>query len=137
MDEEGRWTRQREAVYEVIQQAEKHLTAQEIYDRVRERLPGIAYGTVYNALAYLQEAGLVRTLNVGGGPTLYDRRVERHDHVVCRRCGKVVDYLWQDWEAAIERVAQETGFYIEAAHVLFQGLCSECRQATKGQVSSP
>jgi len=105
MDEEGRWTRQREAVYEVIQQAEKHLTAQEIYDRVRERLPGIAYATVYNALAYLQEAGLVRTLNVGGGPTLYDRRTERHDHVVCRRCGKVVDYLWQDWEAAIERVA--------------------------------
>lgn len=119
-------TRQREAVLEVVRQAEKHLTAQEIYDRVRQRLPGTAYGTVYNALAYLQEAGLVQAINVGGGPTLYDQRTERHDHLACRRCGKVLDCCLPELEQALERVAKESGFRIERAHVVFEGLCAEC-----------
>ncbi len=121
-------TRQRESVLAVIQQAEKHLTAQEIYDQVRQQLPGIAYGTVYNALAYLQEAGLVQVVNVGSGPALYDRRTDRHDHLVCRQCGKVLDYSFPELEQALERVIRETQFKIEKAYVLFEGRCPECQR---------
>ena len=129
-------TRQREAVLEVVRQAEKHLTAQDIYDRVRQRLPTMAYGTVYNALAYLQEAGLVQAINVGSGPTLYDRRTERHDHLACRRCGKVLDCRLPELEQALARVARESGFKIERAHVVFEGLCAEClRQGEVGALS--
>ncbi|MCS7222434.1 MAG: transcriptional repressor [Anaerolineae bacterium] len=120
-------TRQREAVLAVIQQAEKHLTAQEIYDRVRQQLPGIAYGTVYNALSYLQEVGLVQVVNVGSGPALYDRRLGRHDHVVCRGCGRVLDCLVPGLEQALEQLARETSFQIFHAHVLVEGVCPECQ----------
>ena len=120
-------TRQREAVLAVIQQAEKHLTAQEIYDRVRQQLPGIAYGTVYNALSYLQEVGLIQVVNVGGGPALYDRRLDRHDHIVCRGCGKVLDYSIPGLEQALEHLAREMNFQISHAHVLVEGLCPECQ----------
>jgi Fur family peroxide stress response transcriptional regulator len=121
-------TRQREAVLTVIQQASKHLTAQEVYDRVRQQLPGIAYGTVYNALSYLAQAGLIQVVNVGNGPALYDRNTVRHDHLVCRQCGKVLDYSFTDLEQAIAHVASATGFRIEKAQALFVGLCPDCQR---------
>jgi Fur family peroxide stress response transcriptional regulator len=120
-------TRQRAAVLAVVQEAEKHLTAQEVYDRVRQRLPSTAFGTVYNALACLQQAGLIQVINVGSGPALYDRNAVRHDHVVCRQCGKVLDYSLPDLEHAIEDVTRATGFRIQKAEVLFVGLCPACQ----------
>ncbi len=123
-----RLTRQREAVLHIIHQADKHLTAQEVYDRVRQQLPGIAYGTVYNALSYLMGAGLIQVVDVGNGPALYDRNLNRHDHLVCRRCGKVLDYAFEDLEQAMDQVARATGFRIERAQALFVGLCPDCQR---------
>ncbi|MCX7706581.1 MAG: transcriptional repressor [Anaerolineae bacterium] len=120
-------TRQREAILTVIQEAEKHLTAQEIYDRVRQRLPGIAYATVYNALAYLFQAGQVQALHLGSGATLYDRNLERHDHLVCRQCGKVLDYCFPDLNRALEEVTRATGFRAQKVELTFVGLCPDCQ----------
>ena len=128
MSDPIRLTRQREAVLHVIQQADKHLTAQEVYDRVRQQLPGIAYGTVYNALSYLMEAGLIQVVNVGNGPALYDRNLDRHDHLVCRHCGKVLDYVFGDLEQSKDQVSKATGFRIERAQALFVGLCPDCQR---------
>lgn len=123
-----RLTRQREAVLHIIQQADKHLTAQEVYDRVRQQLPGIAYGTVYNALSYLVGAALIQVVNVGDGAARYDRNLDRHDHLVCRHCGKVLDYAFGNLEQAIDQVAEATGFRIERAQTLFVGLCPDCQR---------
>lgn len=128
MNPRAQLTRQREAVLAVIQEATEHLTAREIYDRVRQRLPDIAYATVYNALAYLEEAGMIQVVNVGGGPALYDRRTGRHDHLVCRRCGRVIDYSFPGLEQALDRIARETRFQIERASVLIEGICPECQR---------
>ena len=136
MSDPIRLTRQREAVLHVIQQADKHLTAQEVYDRVRQQVPGIAYGTVYNALSYLMEAGLIQVVNVGNGPALYDRNLNRHDHLVCRRCGKVLDYTFEDLEQAMDQVTRATGFRIERAQALFVGLCPDCQRDSKNTVGN-
>jgi Fe2+ or Zn2+ uptake regulation protein len=128
MPESIRLTRQREAILHVVQLADKHLTAQEIYDRVRQQLAGIAFGTVYNALSYLVQAGLIQEVNVGNGPALYDRNLDRHDHLVCRRCGKVLDYAVQDLDQAIDQVTKSTGFRIERAEAIFVGLCPDCQR---------
>ncbi len=121
-------TRQREAVLAVIQEAEKHLTAQEIYDRVRQRLPGIAYATVYNALAYLSQVGQVQAVHLGSGATLYDRNLARHDHLVCRQCGKVSDYCFPDLDRALEEIAHTTGFRAQKVELIFIGLCPDCQR---------
>lgn len=113
----------------MIQEAEKHLTAQEIYDRVRQRLPGVAYATVYNALAYLIQAGQVQALHLGSGATLYDRNRERHDHLVCRQCGKVLDYCCPDLDHAMEEVTRTTGFRAQKVELTFIGLCPDCQAA--------
>lgn len=130
-------TRQRAAVLEVIQAAEKHLTAQEIYDRVRSSLPGIAYATVYNALAYLSQAGHIQAVHLGSGATLYDRNLERHDHLVCRNCGTVLDYCFPGLERAIEEVSQDTGFQAQKAELMFIGLCPACQTKKSGFSEKP
>lgn len=110
--------------------ADRHLTAQEIYDRVRQILPGTAYATVYNALAYLVERGLIQEVRLGEGPALYDRNASRHDHLVCRRCRRVVDHEFPDLADNLVRVAEQTGFQVERAHVVIEGLCPECQATT-------
>ncbi len=112
----------------VIQESEKHLTAQEIYDRVRQRLPGIAYATVYNALAYLLQAGQIQAVHLGSGATLYDRNLARHDHLVCRQCGKVLDYCFPDLDRALEEIAHTTGFQAQKVELTFIGLCPDCQR---------
>jgi Fe2+ or Zn2+ uptake regulation protein len=123
-------TRQRQVVLEVVMQAERHLTAQEIYDRVRQILPGTAYATVYNALAYLVDRGLIQEVRLGEGPALYDPNVSRHDHLVCRRCRRVVDCEFPDLADNLVQVAEQTGFQVERAHVVIEGLCPECQAAS-------
>jgi Fe2+ or Zn2+ uptake regulation protein len=123
-------TRQRQVVLEVVMGADRHLTAQEIYDRVRQILPGTAYATVYNALAYLVERGLIQEVRLGEGPALYDRNASRHDHLVCRRCRRVVDHEFPDLADNLVRVAEQTGFQVERAHVVIEGLCPECQATT-------
>jgi Fe2+ or Zn2+ uptake regulation protein len=122
-----RLTRQRKAVLTVIQQTEKHLSAQDIYDRVREQLPQIAYGTVYNALAYLKEAGLIKEIYIDGGPALYDHRTDRHDHLWCHECGRVLDYTLPDMEKLIQGVADQSDFKVDKAYVVFEGVCPNCQ----------
>src|SRR5215212_5442513 len=86
-------TKQRAAVLRVIRESENHLTASEIYEAARKRLPSISYATVYNSLKYLKEAGLVHEISFGGaGASRYDRETARHDHALCTACGKLVDF---------------------------------------------
>lgn len=127
MSSELRLTPQRAAILRAIDRADRHLTAPEVYDRVRGELPEIAYATIYNGLAYLRDHGFIQEVHLHEGPALYDRRTDRHDHLVCRSCGRVMDYRLGDVEAATERVARETGFAIERFQVIFEGVCPECR----------
>lgn len=130
MTMEFRLTPQRAAILRAIDGADRHLSAPEVYDRVRRERPDIAYATIYNGLAYLRDAGFIQEVHLHEGPALYDRRTDRHDHLVCRACGRVTDYRLADVETASERVARETGFSIERFQVIFEGLCPDCQAST-------
>ena len=85
-------TPQRQVVLRVIQESDNHLTANEIFEAARRELPSISFATVYNSLKYLRGVGMVREINFGKGSSRYDRETARHDHAVCSRCGKLVDF---------------------------------------------
>ena len=80
-------TTQRAEVLDEVRRSESHLTAGEIFERVRRRDPRIAYGTVYRTLHLLAEHGLIQELTFADQASRYDGRVERHDHVHCLECG--------------------------------------------------
>lgn len=84
-------TKQRETVLRVIRESDKHLTANEVFDDARQLLPGISFATVYNSLNYLKNEGLIGEIKFGTSANLYDRKLSRHDHAICNKCGKLVD----------------------------------------------
>src|SRR5258708_12607051 len=76
-------TRQRQVVLDVVQSGDTHPTAAEIFEAARRKMPGISFATVYNSLRFLKEAGLVREVAFGNGPSRYDPDTERHHHTIC------------------------------------------------------
>jgi Fur family peroxide stress response transcriptional regulator len=122
-----RVTAQRLAVAEAVVGTHEHLTAQEIFERVRERFPHITIGTIYNTLEVLTATGIVQPLPFPRG-TRYDTNLEPHVNLVCIRCGHIEDY--EDEKEALQRLAQEAsrkaGFHIVSQHMDIYGFCAAC-----------
>jgi Fur family peroxide stress response transcriptional regulator len=124
---EYRNTTQRTTILQVVREADGHLTAGEIFERVRRRDPKIAYGTVYRSLHLLAERGLIQELTFADQASRYDARVDRHDHVYCTFCGLLADV---DVPVALmaRHVAEErSGFAVTGHHTVFMGLCPVCQ----------
>lgn len=120
-------TAQRTLVLDVVKDADAHLTAAEVFERVRRREPRVGYGTVYRSLHLLAEHGLIQELTFADQSCRYDGRTDRHDHVHCLGCGLLVDV---DVPMALmaRHVAEErSGFSITSHHTVFAGLCPDCR----------
>lgn len=127
MTEGYRNTAQRTLILAEVQAAESHLTAGEIFERVRRRDPKIAYGTVYRSLHLLAKRGLIQELTFADQASRFDKRVDRHDHVHCTACGLLLDV---DVPVALiaRHVAEEqSGFAVQSHHTLFAGTCPTCR----------
>ncbi|MGH2534103.1 MAG: Fur family transcriptional regulator [Thermomicrobiales bacterium] len=122
-----RKTIQRTLILNVVKVADGHLTAGEIFERVRQRDPRVAYGTVYRSLHLLAQHGLIQELTFADQASRYDARVERHDHVHCTECGLLVDV---DVPVALiaRHVAEEQSrFQVTDHHTVFYGRCPDCR----------
>lgn len=124
-------TPQRAIILDVVETAEGHLTAGEIFERVRQRDPKIAYGTVYRTLHLLAEHDLIQELTFADQASRFDKRTDRHDHVYCTVCGVLMDV---DVPVALlaEQVAREqTGFDVTRHHTVFEGVCPACQKASR------
>ncbi len=123
----GRVTPQRLAIARVVGDLDGHATADEIFDELSERLPGVSMPTVYATLELLEELGQVRRVAAGSGAIIFDSRIDAHDHMICRGCGRATDLdAGLDREAALATAAA-TGFAAEDAQLVIQGVCAACR----------
>ena len=114
-----------------VQAADRHLTAGEIFERVRRKDPKLAYGTVYRALHVLADHEMIQELTFADQASRFDKRVDRHDHVQCVDCGLLLD---ADVPVALfaRHVAEEqTGFAIHDHHTVFAGRCPRCQAAAR------
>ena len=121
-------TKQREAVLEVFVAATGHITSEDIYQKVRDRYPNIGYTTVYRTMKLLCEAGLASERHFDDGITRYEIAHEHHDHLVCVRCGKIVEFECEMIESAQERIAEAHGFRILRHRHELYGHCPDCRK---------
>ena len=84
-------TRQRQLIYNIIQRADDHPTAEMIYARAKAEMPSIAFGTVYRNLKLMVDAGEILHIPVAGEPDRYDKTIRPHEHMQCIECGRVAD----------------------------------------------
>ncbi|HEX8090321.1 MAG TPA: transcriptional repressor [Blastocatellia bacterium] len=120
-------TRQRSAVLQVVQASEGHMTASEVYEAARKLQPTISFATVYNSLRYLKESGLLREITFGNAASRYDRETDRHDHAMCSRCGKLVDFDLPETLELMRNAARRSRFKPESIHLTLVGVCPDCR----------
>lgn len=132
IDRGYRQTAQRAMVLAEVKAADGHLTAGEIFERVRRRDPKVAYGTVYRSLHLLAQHGLIQELTFADEASRYDGRVDRHDHVQCTNCGLLVDVEVPIALIARHVAEERSGFTITSHHTVFVGTCPSCRR-TEGQ----
>jgi len=119
-------TKQRQTVLRVIRESHKHLTANQVFDDARQLLPGISFATVYNSLNYLKNKGLIGEIKFGTDANLYDRKLTRHDHALCNKCGKLVDLELTIPKKLLEEAASRSKFKPETIELTLRGLCPEC-----------
>ena len=119
-------TRQREVVLRVIRDEPEHLTANEVFDKAKQLLPGISFATVYNSLRYLKEAGHIAEISFGNGASRFDSMTSRHDHAICTKCGKLVDMEIELPPEIVNFAADFSKFEIESIELTLRGLCPKC-----------
>lgn len=132
-----RVTKQRVAVLDAVDQS-PHASAAAVLASVTVAVPGISHQAVYDCLADLTEAGLLRRLMVDGGPALFETRTnDNHHHCVCRACGLVVDVDCATGSAPCLDVMDAAGFVIDEAEVTYRGLCKPCAMARTTEFNPP
>lgn len=120
-------TKQREAILDAFLEATGHVTSEALYQTVKERHPNIGFTTVYRTMKLLCEAGLARERHFDDGVTRYEIEHEHHDHLVCVRCGKIVEFECSMIESAQDDIAERYGFrLLRHKHELY-GHCTECQ----------
>jgi Fur family transcriptional regulator, peroxide stress response regulator len=119
-------TKQRSSVLRVIRAADKHLTANEVFEKARRLLPGISFATVYNSLRYLKDEKLIGEIQFGSDAHRYDRKVTQHDHAICDNCGKIVDMEISVPKKLVAKVAELSKFEAGTIELTLRGLCSQC-----------
>lgn len=126
-----RLSAQRRAVAEVLVGDHVHLTAEQVHDRARRRLPEISRATVYNTLNELVAMGELLEVDVAEGPKRYDPNIaKQHDHLVCERCRAIRDVPRSGPKPRISEDARG-GYLVTTVEVTFRGLCPACARSTQ------
>jgi Fur family transcriptional regulator, stress-responsive regulator len=124
------FTAQRLAVLRAVSDR-SHRTADDIYTVVRAEIGAISRQAVYDALAAMSERGLLRRIRPAGSPARYEARVgDNHHHLICRTCGRMVDVDCAVGDTPCLTAADDWGYEIDEAEVIYWGRCPDCVAAT-------
>jgi Fur family peroxide stress response transcriptional regulator len=133
----------RDAILALLKRTKTHPSAQWVYNHLRPQIPGLSLGTVYRNLSLFREEGIAASVGVINGEERFDGTVESHPHLVCSRCGKVMDLpvekgteLAKNFSFASGAVSSpgsvpevEDDFTIDFKKTVFYGLCKDCKTA--------
>ena len=123
-------TAQRLAVLRAVSE-HPHSTADDIGDLVRAEIGAISRQAVYDALTVLTDKSLLRRIQPAGSPARYEARVgDNHHHVICRACGRMVDVDCAVGDTPCLTAADDSGYEVDEAEVIYWGRCPECVAAT-------
>jgi len=120
-------TAQRLAVLRAVRR-EPHITADGVAERVRSEIGAISRQSVYDALGVLVEEGVIRRIQPAGSPARFEARVgDNHHHAICRICGRTADVDCAVGSAPCLTAADDNGFEIDEAEVIYWGRCPKCQ----------
>ena len=122
-----RLTPQRMMVLEAMRNSDGHTSAEEICARVRASYPYANISTIYRTLELLKKLDLVTETDVGEGKARYhyvDK--SRHHHLICQKCGLVIDTADSDMASLVDMLRRKYGFHADLKHLAIFGRCGKC-----------
>ena len=123
-----RMTNQREIILKELRDSRQHLTADQLYERVKKSMPRISLATVYRNLETLSEAGIIGKLEISGRQKRFDYEITPHHHIYCLQCQRVDNIEFEQELVDQGAMASTTGYRITGYRVEFVGICSSCRK---------
>lgn len=122
-------THQRQVLYEVMQTMPGHPSPEEVYARVRKRVPAISLATVYKNIHLFVEAGVLKQLSLHHGSLRVEMNSAHHHHMVCSKCKAIADVDEKDLGALPALDELPGGFHVERYSIDVIGICAACRKA--------
>ena len=126
-----KFTRQRELVLKALYENEGHFSPEEIQRLIQAASPEIRVGiaTVYRTLGLLEEEGLAESISFGKAGKRYEIGMKKHhDHLICTRCGRIIEFVDEVIEERQEAVGRKFDFTITDHTMKILGICKECRE---------
>jgi Fe2+ or Zn2+ uptake regulation protein len=130
-----RITNQRALILEILRQGKEHMDADEVYRLARKKQSHISLSTVYRNLQMLKKLGLVDEVHFDEDHHHYEVRtpadtnsVAEHHHMICQKCGQIIEFTYPLAELIEAKVAEAQGFKITATETRVLGICSRCRE---------
>ncbi len=111
--------------------ADRHISVEELTKEVKKVNPRVGYATVYRTLRLLKECGIAVERHFNDGEARYETaggEKRRHDHFICERCSRIVEFSSAEIEALDERIAKKLGAVITRHRLELYGICRECRE---------
>ena len=124
-------TRQRERILHELLGMGQHFDADDLCERLRGKGARVSRATVYRTLPILEVAGLIRRVYQVGHRTLYELRNPHHDHLLCVRCGRTIEFKDDRIEALQQAVCRKHGFRAVEHRMGIRGICRQCRRREK------
>jgi Fur family peroxide stress response transcriptional regulator len=140
-EEEYRLTPQRIAVLRILADSDRHPSAAQLYEQVKDQFPTTSLATIYKTLYVLKDMGEVREYGFSDDDNRYDaKNPEPHPHLICVNCQEIVDAPVTMVEDFAGEVARRTGYDVVSQRLDFYGVCQKCQRSDAdalGQYQGP
>lgn len=127
-------TRQREAVLEAFLQAETHLSAEQLFERLKAQDARVGQTTIYRTLKLLVACGLAEERRFADHVSSFEPLVEHHEHLICTACGQIIEFEHEELERLKESIAASFGFRLQRHTLHLYGQCAGCQHKEAGHV---
>jgi len=111
-------------IYDIIYKAPRHLTTEDIFLELKTQEPKVVLATVYNNLKVLYQKKLIHKVTIEGMPDRYDK-TERHDHLICSKCGKISDVKFTN---LTQQLQKQLGLDILSYDLNINYICPVCKE---------
>lgn len=125
-----KFTIQREVILETLYNSTEHLTPEALHQLIQQNHPQLNTGiaTVYRTLSLLEDSALVTSLSFGAQGKKYELGAkDHHDHMICTKCGAIIEFIDESIEERQADIAKKHGFQMIDHSMQIYGICKNCQ----------
>lgn len=125
-----RFTPQRKALIQEIASMNSHFDVDLVYAKLRDKNIDISKATIYRALPLLEQCGIIKEVTKIENKSYYEYSYQKghHDHMICQKCGKIIEFHNKDIEELQYYICDDFNFTPHSHRLIIKGICSECRR---------